>query len=243
MAMTSTGRHGTNESTEFAAPTGPKITRELASVLQVPRLALRAPSLLSLPKGEETVMVFPGWSTSDLFMLPIRSGLRTLGHKTYGWGFGFNSGEVEALLPSIANAVANRVDKAGKPIALIGWSLGGVFAREIARDHPDLVSQVITWATPVFGGPKFTRGARSYSTEHVDYLEGLVALRNEIPIERPITAIYSKADAIVDWRACIDTISPNVENVEVRSTHVGITIDPDVWEVAAIRLAFPPTDG
>ncbi len=184
-------------------------------------------------------MVFPGWSTSDLFMLPIRSGLRTVGHTTVGWGFGFNSGDVEGMLPSIANSVAHHVSTAGKPIVLLGWSLGGVLAREIARDHPELVREVITLATPVFGGPKYTRGAKAYSDEHVDYLDARVALRNRIPIERPITAMYSKADAIVDWRACIDTFSPNVENIELTSPHVGITIDPDAWEIIATRLARP----
>lgn len=231
-----------DDNIEFAAPTGPKVAKELASLLQVPRLAMRSPSLLSLARGNETVMVFPGWSTPDLFMLPIRSGLRTLGHTTVGWGFGFNTGEVEGMLPSIANAVHHRVAQAGKPIALIGWSLGGVLARETARDHPELVSQVITLATPVFGGPKYTRGARAYTNEYVDYLDQLVAERNEIPIERPITAIYSRADAIVDWRACIDTFSPDVDNIELRSPHVGITIDPDAWEIIANKLASPLAD-
>ena len=236
-----TGTQGKIESDiEFAAPTGPKLAKELASVLQVPRLALRSPKIMSLPKGDETVMVFPGWSTSDLFMLPIRSSLRTLGHTAVGWGFGFNSGEVEGMLPSIVNTVRHRVSKAGKPIALIGWSLGGVLAREVTRDHPELVSQVITLATPVFGGPKYTRGASAYTDEYVNYLDDLVAERNEIPIERPITAIYSKADAVVDWRACIDTFSPMVENIEVRSPHVGIMIDPDAWEIIANKLASPP---
>lgn len=182
-------------------------------------------------------MVFPGWQTSDAFMAPLRSGLRVLGHRTYGWGFGFNGGEVEGMLPSVANSIANRVRRDGKPLSLIGWSLGGVFAREIARDHPELVKEVITLATPVFGGPKYTRGASSYSQDYLDDLDRKVAARNKIPIERPVTAIYSRADAIVDWRACIDTFSPMVDNLEVRSTHIGITIDPDVWEIVARTLS------
>ncbi len=238
--MTSTERD-IHTAQGFAAPTGPKVAKELATLLQIPRLARRGPDLLGSPKGNETVMVFPGWSTSDAFMTPLRSGLRTLGHRTVGWGFGVNRGEVEVLLPSVANSVRQRVAEAGKPITLIGWSLGGIFAREIARDHPHLVSQIITLATPVFGGPKYTRGAKAYPTEYVDALESRVEERNQIPIELPITAIYSRADAIVDWRACIDTFSPNVENVEVRSTHVGVTIDPDAWQIIAKRLATPPT--
>ena len=222
----------------FAAPTGPKLTREIASLLQVPRLALRAPQLLNLPRGRETVVVFPGWSTSDMFMLPIRSALRSLGHRAHGWGFGFNTGEVEAMLPSVAHSVEQRATDAGGPITLIGWSLGGIFARETARERPDLVRQVITLATPVFGGPKYTRGASAYSSEYVNELAHIVHLRNQIPIERPITAMYSTSDAIVDWRACIDTFSPDVENIEVSSPHIGMTIDPDVWKVIAQRLSY-----
>lgn len=186
-------------------------------------------------------MVFPGWSTPDLFLLPMRSALRTLGHNAYGWGFGFNTGEVEAMLPSVINAVERRAEEAGGPISLIGWSLGGIFARETARDRPDLVRQVITLATPVFGGPKYTRGARTYSEDHVERLANVVRSRNQISIECPITAIYSTVDAIVDWRACIDTFSPSVENLEVKSPHIGMTIDPDVWKILAERLAFVDT--
>ncbi len=235
--VTDIGRQRDEYGTDFEAPTGPKVTKELASVLQVPRLARRTPSLLGLPKGNASVMVFPGWQTSDVFMTPLRSSLRILGHRTYGWGFGYNRGEVEGMLPSVANSIAHRVRSDSKPLSLIGWSLGGVFAREIARDHPELVDQVITLATPVFGGPKYTRGASTYTREYLDDIDRLVEERNKIPIERPITAMYSKADAIVDWRACVDTFSPMVDNVEVQSTHVGITIDPDVWEIIAERLA------
>ena len=184
-------------------------------------------------------MVFPGWSTNDLFLLPFRSAMRTLGHSATGWGLGFNTGEVEGLLPSVENSVAHLAAQHGAPVTLVGWSLGGIFARETARNRPDLVEQVITFGTPVFGGPKYTRSASHYSTEYVDDIESRVNERNKIPIERPITAIYSKQDAIVDWRACIDTFSPSVENVEVQSTHVGLTIDPDVWELTARSLAQP----
>ncbi len=230
------------EDEDFAAPTGPKLTRELATVLQVPRLALQTPQLLTLPRGRETVVVFPGWSTSDAFLLPMRSALRRLGHRAHGWGFGFNTGEVQGMLPSVSHSVEQRAAEAGEPITLIGWSLGGIFARETARDRPDLVRQVITLATPVFGGPKYTRGASTYSNEYVEELAQMVRVRNQIPIECPITAMYSTADAIVDWRACIDTFSPTVENIEVGSTHIGMTIDPDVWKIIAHRLSLMRPD-
>lgn len=227
----------TEDSIEFAAPTGPKIVRELAGLVQIPRLIMRAPSFLGLPRGNQTIVAFPGFGTGDLFTLPLRSTLRSLGHRPHGWGLGINTGEVEGLLDSVTHRVEQRAEKAGTPVALIGWSLGGIFAREVARDRPDLVSRVITYGTPIFGGPRFTRGAAAYGEEKVTQIEDVVNERNQIPIERPVSAFYTRSDGIVDWRACIDTISPDVENIEVRSTHAGMSIDPDVWEVIAHRLA------
>lgn len=98
-------------------------------------------------------------------------------------------------------------------MALVGWSMGGVLSRETARRRPDLVAQVITFGTPVLGGHAFA------------------------PIRVPITAMWSRRDGVVSPRACIDDFSPNVVNVEVSSTHLGMGIDPDVWLEVARRLA------
>jgi len=225
------------EEAEFAAPSGARIATEVMGVLQFPRLALRTPKLIGLPRGNETVVIFPGYSTNDLAMLPLRSALRALGHRPFGWGFGTNRAEVEAMLDPVAQMVERRVEETGQPATLIGWSNGGIFARETARDRPELVTQVITFGTPVFGGPKYTRGAALYPADEVDRVAKIVDERNTIPIEQPITAIYSEADNIVDWKACIDTFSPNVENIEVSSTHAGMLIDPDIWTIIAERLA------
>ena len=224
----------------FVAPTGSKLLGEIAGVLQVPRLAFRTPQLLRLPRGDQTVMAFPGFGTGDAFTLPLRSALRALGHTPFGWGFGVNTGEVEEMLDSVTLSVEQRAEQTGARLALIGWSLGGIFAREVARDRPDLVTQVITYGTPIFGGPRFTRGAKVYGEDKVSQIEVVVNERNLIPIQRPITAFHTEADAIVDWRACIDTISPDVENIKVQSTHIGMGIDPDVWEIIGRRLANVP---
>lgn len=226
-----------NDVIELAAPTGPKISRELLGLVQVPRLAMRSPKLIDLPRGDQTVVAFPGFGTNDLFTFPLRSALSALGHTTFGWGFGVNKSQVEEMLDSATAMVERHVDATGQPAALIGWSNGGVFAREVARDRPDLVTRVLTYGTPVVGGPKYTRGVALFSDKEVDRIDAVVAERNLIPIERPITAFYSRADVIVDWRACIDAFSPDVENIEVRSTHAAMGIDPDIWERIALRLA------
>lgn len=237
MVMTPTGQPA------LAAPEGPKILGEIAGLLQLPRLALRGPQLALLPRGNQTVVCFPGFGTGDIFTAPLRGALRSLGHRPYGWGFGINRGEVEGMIDRVTEMVGGRVDDSGRPAALIGWSLGGIFAREVARDAPELVSRVITYGTPIIGGPRYTRGASVYGEEQVAHIEAVVEERNQIPIERPITAMHTTSDNIVDWRACIDTFSPDVENIEVTSTHAGMGIDPDVWSIIARRLAIATDQG
>ena len=222
---------------EFAAPTGPKIAREMVGLVQLPRLAMRAPTLSGLPRGSQTVVLFPGFGTNDLASLPLRGALRALGHQPFGWGFGTNRAEVEKMLQPAIEMVERHVVATGRPSALIGWSNGGIFAREVARDRPDLVTRIITYGTPIFGGPRYTRGAALYSPDEIARIESVVERRIERPVTRPITAFYSRADAIVDWRACIDNHSPDAENVEVSSTHAGMIIDPDIWQGIAERLA------
>ncbi len=221
----------------FAAPSGPKVIRELTGLVQIPRLLLRAPKFPGLPRGNQTVVIVPGYSTNDLVTLPMRAALRALGHTPSGWGFGVNWGEVEEMLPKVIDMVERRVEQTGQPTTMIGWSNGGIFARETARDRPELVRRVITIGTPIVGGPRYTRGAGLFAPEELDRIESVVDERNLRPIEQPVTSIYSEADNIVDWRACIDTMSPRVENIAINSTHAGMVIDPDVWTIIAKRLA------
>ena len=112
-----------------------------------------------------------------------------------------------------------------------------MIAREVARERSELVSQVITFGTPVVGGPLYTSITGVYTMEERRLIAERIAERNQIPIEVPITALYSKRDGIVAWQACIDTFSPDVTMIEIRSTHVGMGIDPDVWQIVSERLA------
>jgi pimeloyl-ACP methyl ester carboxylesterase len=121
-------------------------------------------------------------------------------------------------------------------VRLIGWSLGGYLAREAARARPDLVHRVITLGTPVVGGPKYTVVARWFRRD-MAAIEAEIELRNQISLRTPVTAIYSRADAIVAWEACIDHNGSAVEHVEVRTTHVGLGFSPEVYKIIAQRLA------
>lgn len=226
------------DATTLRPPSGNKILKESLTVLQVPRLAFRTPALLfQAPRGtEQPVLMLPGLKAGDASNAPMRSFLRRKNFRVWGWGLGTNNGDVRGQLPKVVARVEELFERAGEPINLVGWSLGGVLARELARERPELVSQVITYGTPVVGGPLYTSVTGVFTPEERQEIAERVAERNRIPIEVPITALYSKRDGIVAWRACIDDFSPDVTMIEVRSTHVGMGIDPDVWQIVSERL-------
>ena len=211
---------------------------EAASALEFARLGRRAIALARRPRGAgEPVRVFPGFGTGDASTIALRRYLRGRGYDTRGWGLGRNDGDVPRLTAAASDRVAASAEAAGEPVHLVGWSLGGVVAREVARARPDVVAQVVTFGTPVVGGPRHTSLARLYGPERIAQIEALVADVERTPIRVPVTAIHSRRDGIVSWRACVDTVTPGVENVEVGSTHIGMGVDPDIWEIVLDRLA------
>ncbi len=219
------------------APARRTLLGEAASALEMTRLGRRAITLARQPRGRgEPVRLFPGFSAGDASTAALRGYLGRLGYDARGWGLGRNTGDVPALLERATAAVAHDAQDLGQRLHLIGWSLGGVIAREVARDRPDLVEQVITFGSPIVGGPRYTALAHLYAAERIAAIEAGIRDRSATPIGVPVTAIHSRRDGIVGWRACIDHVTPGVENVEVRSTHIGMGIDPDVWEIIAQRL-------
>lgn len=219
------------------APIPAELVGEAIAGLEAFRLAAAAPRLAAAARGSNRpTLDIPGWRAHESSMAPIRTYLRRLGHDCSGWGRGMNWGnveeDVEALVPQVEKQAAR-----GRPVALVGWSLGGVIAREIAREVPESVAGVVTFGTPVIGGPAYTVGARSYGAEEAERIIRTVEeLDRENPIQVPITAIFTKRDGIVNWPACIDRTSAAVRHVEVRSSHLGLGIDPDVWLAVAQAL-------
>ena len=224
-------------------PTGPPggliRTAEITAPWQFARLALKTPSLRHSPKGDgEPVIDIPGWRAPEASGAPLRSFLRRIGYDAMPWGLGTNRGDPETDAERLSQTVLATAESAGRPVALVGWSLGGVVAREVARNSPETVSRVITYGTPVIGGPTHTIGASSFGAEEAERITRLIEeVELEKPISVPVTTIYTKRDGIVDWRACIDRHTPDVEHIEVASTHLGLGIDPDVWRIIAERLA------
>ena len=213
--------------------------REGLGLVELPLLFLRWPELVRLPRGNgEPVLVLPGYGAGDASTLVLRRYLRFLGYSVRGWSLGVNAGNVRALLPRVLHRVEQLAERKREPVALIGWSLGGVLAREAARESPGLVRRVITLGSPIVGGPKYTAAARFYRLQGIDLdaVEAEIDARESTPIRVPITAIYSRADEIVAWQACVDSRSPNAENIEVTATHLGLGFSADVYRLIAKRL-------
>jgi pimeloyl-ACP methyl ester carboxylesterase len=181
------------------------------------------------------MIALPGLGASDRSTVPLRTYLAHIGHRPHGWGLGVNTGDLATIVPRFLERLGDVAARTGNPVALAGWSLGGIVAREAARARPDLVAMVISFGSPL-QGPRFTTAADGYSPDELRRIDEVVARRQQRPITVPVTAIYSKNDAIVDWRSCLDRITPGARNVEVTSSHLGMGLDPDVWTAVADAL-------
>lgn len=234
-----------HETQALSRPTGPPSTGtalgELGSILGGARLVGALPRLSAAPRGDGHLVVdIPGWRAPELSGAPMRSYLKRLGYDARGWGFGTNTGDPRRDVRRLSKRVLELIDEKGEPASLVGWSLGGVIAREVARLHPDAVRRVVTYGTPVTGGAAHTTIALAYGRgADVDAERVARRLQAEEPIQVPLTVIFSKRDGVVAWQACIDRATPGVEHVEVYSTHIGMGIDPDVWAVVADRVSRP----
>jgi pimeloyl-ACP methyl ester carboxylesterase len=207
---------------------------------EAPRRWLRRTELDAAPHGDgRIVLVLPGLGVGDASTFRLRRYLRAHGFDARGWGLGRHRPDVPAtlarLLPSLEELAAER----GRPVALVGWSLGGVLARELGRLRPDLVARVVTLGSPVMGGLRHTAIAGFYRIQgwDLDDVAARVERASRVPLRVPVTAIWSRGDGIVAWQACVDTETPGAENLEVSSVHWGLGFDPDVLVAIAASLA------
>jgi pimeloyl-ACP methyl ester carboxylesterase len=194
----------------------------------------------SSPRGDGSpVLVAPGFATDDGWTESLRGFLGSLGWDARGWGLGRNHGRVPALIEALVERAAAIAGETGLPLRLVGWSLGGFLAREVARERPDLVTRVVTLGAPVVGGPKYTASAPIYVRKghDLDRIEAEVEAREAAPIRVPIEAVYSRSDGVVGWRACLDRRSPDVRHHEVVSSHLGLVASPAVFRLVASLLA------
>jgi len=214
-------------------------------LLEVTTLAYSWPLLTSAPRGDgHPVMVLPGFLGGDESTLVMRRYLARLGYEVLPWEQGQNNGSFE-LQEQLVQHVYLVTRKFDRKLTLIGQSLGGVFARALARQFPDDVRQVITLGSPFSSqGPEATNAAVARMFQ---YMSGMTAeeMRDQMivstqgPIPVPATAIYSKSDGVVHWSSCLDFEGEQTENIEVISSHTGMAHNPLIFHVLADRLAQP----
>ena len=206
-------------------------------------LLAATPWLKKLPHGDgHPVLVFPGLGANDLTTAPLRALLDSLGYMTQPWGQGFNFGPRAGVLAGCTALVRELAEEHGQPVSLIGWSLGGIYAREVAKELPDLARCVITLGTPFSGHPRATNAWRLYEmlsghAPHHDE-ELLSHIRRAPPV--PTTSIYSKTDGVVAWQCSLNEDAPHTENIEVSASHIGLGMNPAVLYAVADRLAQNP---
>ena len=157
------------------------------------------------PRGDgHSVVVFPGLAASDVSTLPLRAFLAERGYKPHGWDLRFNLGPREGVLERSLERVRSSRAARGRKVSLVGWSLGGVYAREIAKLAPDDVRCVITLGTPFTGNPRANNAWRIYelaSGHGLDDADQWRRVREAPPV--PTTSIFSRSDGIVAWQCCL----------------------------------------
>jgi len=200
------------------------------------------PWLRKLPQGDgHPVLVFPGLGAADFTTWPLRHFLEGRGYKTHPWHQGFNFGPRDGVLEGCIEQAKSIVRQHGQPLSLIGWSLGGIYAREVAKAMPEQARCVITLGTPFTGNPRATNAWRLYelvSGQPAHDPEVQAAVRQPPPV--PTTSIYSKTDGIVAWRCSVNEVGPLAENIEVHASHVGMGMNPIALYAIANRLAQDP---
>ncbi|WP_426435130.1 esterase/lipase family protein [Bradyrhizobium genosp. P] len=203
---------------------------------------LGALPLLSLtPRGDgHPVLVLPGLIASDTSTRPLRSFLDSKGYAVSGWRQGRNLGLRHGVQDAMVDLLQEMNDASGRKVSLVGWSLGGLYARQLAKMMPDRVRQVITLGSPFASNPKATNAWRVYEmasgrrAEDEDVRFG-GALAGAPPV--PTTAIFSRTDGICAWQGCREQTSAMSESIEVESSHCGMGHHPAVVYAVADRLA------
>jgi pimeloyl-ACP methyl ester carboxylesterase len=203
---------------------------------------LGALPLLSLaPRGDgHPVLVLPGLVASDVSTRPLRAFLKGRGYAVSGWRQGRNLGLRDGVQDAMVDLLQEMNDTHGAKVSLVGWSLGGLYARQLAKMMPDRVRGVITLGSPFASGPKATNAWRVYelasgrSAEEEDHRFG-GTLAGTPPV--PTTAIFSRTDGICAWQGCVEQTSATSESIEVESSHCGMGHHPAAVYAVADRLA------
>ncbi len=219
------------------------------AIIELGTLPLAAPMLMGAPRGDgHPVLVLPGFVTTDLSTTVLRRFLSQLGYDAHAWELGRNLGpraigwEGEKLIARLEAVHAST----GRKVSLVGWSLGGILARQLSRRRPELVRQVISLGSPFAGDPRASNVWKAYEFLTGQRLKdpGTRAQLDESATVPPVpsTAIFSKGDGVVAWQNCIEPEADTTDNIEVNGSHCGLGVNAAVLYAVADRLALPEGD-
>jgi pimeloyl-ACP methyl ester carboxylesterase len=186
----------------------------------------------------QPVIVIPGFLAPDMSTARLRDFLARQDFQPVSWTVGINLGPMRRVMADLEKQIRALADQAGRPVSLVGISLGGTTARQAAKCCPDHVARVITVVSPIHMpvvtplAPLAQAAALLWDAEE---MRDLAAFAQPPPV--PVTAIVSRDDGIIDWRASIPAPSEMVEVVEVSGPHMSICTNPEVQRIVAERLA------
>ena len=227
-----------------APPLAWYLTDPARAVVEYGLFVAASPLMSVLPRGDgHPVLVLPGLLAADSSTRALRTLLRGLGYFVHGWRLGRNIGPTAEAVRGMRDRLDELGQRHGRSVTLLGWSLGGIFARDLARRSPEAVRQVITLGSPFrlarHGQSRAHRAFERYSHLHVEHRQLPLEQEEVAALAVPATSIYSRVDGIVSWRACLDTPSATAENIAVLGSHLGLGHHPAVAWAVADRLAQP----
>jgi pimeloyl-ACP methyl ester carboxylesterase len=192
-----------------------------------------------LPRGDgHPVLVLPGFMASDGSTRPLRRLLNALGYQAEGWGLGRNMGPTERVVNEMPELVDQLAQDAGGAISIVGWSLGGIYARHVAARTPELVRAVVTLGSPVRSeARRATNASPLFEALGAIHVPGHPLLDDGQPLAVPVTAVHTRSDGIVPWKTCLIQDAPTAENLRVRGSHIGLGVNPAALYLIADRLA------
>lgn len=223
-----------------AAPPLGRFVGELRAVPELCRFAMNG-TVAGLPRGDgHPVLVFPGFLAGDMLTVPLRRRLGALGYWNAGWRFGTNFGLKPGLLAQMVHYVKSVHAGQKQPVSLVGWSLGGLYAREIAKRIPDRVRLIVTMGTPAIGDMRANNAWKLYErlNDHKVTAPPIDGDLSALP-PVPVTAIVTPADGIVAAETVNIGDGPTWETLYVGGTHIGLAWNHDVVRIIADRLAQP----
>lgn len=242
--LTDSGMAMTDPGERLEKPSLFLLLAEMRGTLEFALTVASAPALITAPRGDgHPALVLPGFLASDASTALLRGYLNYMNYRAYPWKLGRNNGGVYRMRAQVRERIADIHKKTGRKVSLVGWSLGGVYARDAALAMPHSVRSVITMGSAFARDVTANNVTRIYervSGESIGAANAadVEALAGDLPT--PATSIYSKTDGIVNWRTCMLRENDRAENIEiVGGSHVGFGVNAAVFWAIADRLSVP----